>query len=322
MASLASAYDARNVVNVNLPAKLTWHLRRVHTGPATVNIETSSKMVISRKETRNTISRRTTQLNMSVNWEAGAGLQLKAITGNAKHSVNLNAAQGTFQEVARTVSENTDYEKVAKYGTKITVPAGQQRFEWECQFTAPTGTVILCTQVLKKGEKPCAVLTAAATMQYSVPMVSFLKGIRYVRDKHRTNMPSDAVQEIDHPRYDNGNDINKGMGGPFLWFVVERTNKLSEALTGFTFVRSGSREPGRSSYDDLAQGCGGDFRYLIPERTPGCKAINPYTVTLWRSPHTDQLPRQRKYDNTPDLNAGRGGDYLYLCWKTGSTKIP
>ncbi|KAI9327976.1 hypothetical protein BDR26DRAFT_874636, partial [Obelidium mucronatum] len=139
-----------------------------------------------------------------------------------------------------------------------------------------------------------------------------------------TQFPHGNVQEI----HGNGTgDINQGFGGKYVHICLNRTSNPALAITGFTF----HREPAAniplptSSEQDLAKGAGGDYRYLraVKQRTgegevqgKGAAAARKVKdVWLWRTKDENDLPPSAMgFDRTTDINEGRGGDYLYLCW--------
>merc|ERR1719330_2238908 len=104
-----------------------------------------------------------------------------------------------------------------------------------------------------------------------------------------------------------GENTNLGFGGQFIYLKPIRGPE-SQACTGFQLVLSGSSKndlPDHST-GDLAKGAGGDFRYIIPVFGDGKKVKSVY----WSESHV-------KWKNcADDVNMGRGGRYLRLCWKT------
>lgn len=77
------------------------------------------------------------------------------------------------------------------------------------------------------------------------------------------------------------------------------------------------------NYVDLAAGAGGQYRYLKMLR-------DPYAMTrvgrvgLLRSPRNKFISDDRKQHGwdecTEDINKGRQGDWLHLCWNTVSMR--
>ncbi|KXJ92488.1 hypothetical protein Micbo1qcDRAFT_204461 [Microdochium bolleyi] len=120
--------------------------------------------------------------------------------------------------------------------------------------------------------------------------------------------PYDTVNELT-----GGNaDINGGHGGDYVWLKVHKATKPSELVSSIWTVHRESHIAGMS---DLANGAGGMFRYLhmVHDMT-----VNKYVtdIALWRDgSHHDEVPHG--WDGkTSDINDGRGGDFMYLVWKT------
>ena len=78
----------------------------------------------------------------------------------------------------------------------------------------------------------------------------------------------------------------------------------------------------QSGLDDLAKGAGGDYRYLIPKAEvhvdKKIRRLALYRKSNGEGPVKSGDIAGRGYtDFSPDINAGRGGDYLHLIWDTG-----
>ncbi|CAG2165231.1 unnamed protein product [Oppiella nova] len=100
-------------------------------------------------------------------------------------------------------------------------------------------------------------------------------------------------------------DINKGFKGEYVWLRPEYTTNKRKAATGFHIMISGERlyDANDVHHRDLAIGAGGQYRYLIAEYNGPNKI-----TTVWLSED------KQGCGSTGDINAGRGGRYLYLCW--------
>ena len=102
----------------------------------------------------------------------------------------------------------------------------------------------------------------------------------------------------------------------YIGAKVERYSNPSAALTSITIDNQGGSRDG--SWVDLAKGCGGDFVYLVEHRDPN----NPYKISeiaLLRSgdKKTIEDVQSRGYSGmTGDVCDNRGGDYVYIIWKT------
>ena len=104
-------------------------------------------------------------------------------------------------------------------------------------------------------------------------------------------------------------DTNKGFGGIYTWIVPVRTDEREEAADHFDLKIAWSlpKEIGRDKVLEIT--AGGNYRYLIPVR--GSRAIK--NLCLFR-PFSFEFFNSRSHC-TGDINYGRGGDYLYLCWE-------
>ncbi|KAH7126014.1 hypothetical protein EDB81DRAFT_698498 [Dactylonectria macrodidyma] len=131
----------------------------------------------------------------------------------------------------------------------------------------------------------------------------FVSGLEVLYDDDK---PGNTIDEI----YGQGADINKGQGGAYVWLRIQWANGPSEIATSFS-VEVGDRNEGRS---DLGKGAGGDYRYLVENR--GGSEWKIKDVALWRSDDKQEQPPSGWDGITTDINVGRGGDYLYLVWKT------
>jgi len=155
----------------------------------------------------------------------------------------------------------------------------------------------------------------------------FLKHISVVYTDAAADMPPNAVRE----QTNQNNDINAGFGGKKVYLVIELTDKPNEAITKLSIQIQSSVDP---SKDDLTKGAGGVNRYIIETRLdPTAKyhrggnywiqsinnsiyRVNPIkasTLILRRS--KSSVDAEPGWQQTTNINEGRGGDYLYLLHK-------
>ncbi|KAJ9655943.1 hypothetical protein H2198_005291 [Neophaeococcomyces mojaviensis] len=122
---------------------------------------------------------------------------------------------------------------------------------------------------------------------------------------------SDIIQEIDG----KSNELMKGHGGSDVYLYVEaRTLKPEDALSSLNIAIENDE---RCGWSDLSKGAGGTYVYLECERNASDHRITE--VRLLRSSEKSDIDyvRSRGYDGmTGDICDGRGGDYVYLIWKT------
>lgn len=147
-------------------------------------------------------------------------------------------------------------------------------------------------------------------------LVQVLKDIDVVYSDDAVGGPSDLIQEA----RGQSADINKGQGGKYVWLRPIWTDDVSQGITGIEFVRQAEHN---DDYKDLAKGAGGDYRYLkLLKDAQSKRRITE--VGLWRSPKDSNgnryPPTDRFCFRTEDINAGRGGDYLFLAYNGESVK--
>ena len=101
-----------------------------------------------------------------------------------------------------------------------------------------------------------------------------------------------------------------------VWLVPVYTSDASKAATSFDVLIQPFCDPKMS---DLAQGAGGDFRYVVP-RAARSIAEKITEVALYKSekPISKPPPGWHGYC-VNDLNKGRKKGCLHLVWKTAST---
>lgn len=105
----------------------------------------------------------------------------------------------------------------------------------------------------------------------------------------------------------DGQDINSGFGGQYVYLVAKYTFSRAEAALGFSLHTSYIED---LNGNDLSKGDGRDlYRYIHTHYRPGGPSggYRPVEkVYLSESP--------MGHGHTDDLNKDRGGRFLYLCW--------
>ena len=97
------------------------------------------------------------------------------------------------------------------------------------------------------------------------------------------------------------------MGGKYTWLIPVFTDRKEEAATSFS-VTITNDWPAKISKDrDLVRGSKGPSRYLTPHKSSNKPAITG--LSFWRPIFSTSYS-----SCTSDINEGRGGDFLYLCW--------
>ena len=105
-------------------------------------------------------------------------------------------------------------------------------------------------------------------------------------------------------------DVNKGFGGKYVYIKPIFTKDKSTASSGFNLVITDS-ENNNPVAKDVSKGAGdlgaGQFRYIIPRYDDNVHKVKE--IKLVESLNND-------FNScTQDINKGRGGRELYLCWR-------
>ncbi|KAG9501719.1 hypothetical protein J7337_007410 [Fusarium musae] len=97
-----------------------------------------------------------------------------------------------------------------------------------------------------------------------------------------------------------------------IWLRTIKANKPDMMMNNIS-IYIGHGDAART--DDLAKGAGGDYRFLDWTRNmTATKFITEFS--LWRQSIPQGAPPAGWDGITGDINAGRGGDNLYLIWKS------
>ncbi|PYI23985.1 hypothetical protein BO99DRAFT_428252 [Aspergillus violaceofuscus CBS 115571] len=143
-------------------------------------------------------------------------------------------------------------------------------------------------------------------------MTDWLNSLYPVYGDHENEKPSNTIPVVD----DKNGDINAGFGGKYVWLVANYIRDPQNCLHNIKIVVSDTEKPGQM---DLTKKAGGQYRYLETS-TVAAEGFGISNLKLLRS--TDEVSstdlRGLGYRGwTADINAGRGGDYLYLVWRNG-----
>ncbi|GIJ84627.1 hypothetical protein Asppvi_003476 [Aspergillus pseudoviridinutans] len=142
-------------------------------------------------------------------------------------------------------------------------------------------------------------------------MPKYLSNLVVMYAEEEASQPDDIVTELQGL----SSDINKGVGGLYVWLQPQWTAEKEGAITHLSFEKPKSEI---RNYNNLALQRKDEYRYITAEP----KGERPITrVGLFRTEH-ELTPEQIKtrigqsgYTNyTADINQGRGASYLYLVW--------
>ncbi|KAL2823531.1 hypothetical protein BDW59DRAFT_163108 [Aspergillus cavernicola] len=136
--------------------------------------------------------------------------------------------------------------------------------------------------------------------------MSYLHDITVHYGDNASSEPSDGIQTVDA----NNADVNSGFGGKYVW-LSPKYNSDSDGVTSIRIIVQGDAD---SSYSDLAKDAGGDYRYLRLER--GGSGITNVRILRRKDSVDFNTVKSLGFSGfSSDINAGRGGDFLYLVWK-------
>lgn len=233
----------------------------------------------------------------------GANFEIKgfnaSVGANTKYEVESNIS--VENEVKKSVTTTNDVSEETVQTASWTIGARSKLAVYQLRYTAP-GII-----------EDFFVFTTNPDTPVNIPVTYYLAPRYFVErfdviyGDSPSQVPPSSVQANDG----QSNDINKGFGGKYVWLQVVWTSDINKAVTGFHFVKQSGEDP---HYQDLAKGAGGDYRYLIPLKQPNYN-FRLTQVKLFRSDkEITQFPAGY-VGHTTDINAGRGGTFLYLAWK-------
>ncbi|KAL7266725.1 hypothetical protein RUND412_010719 [Rhizina undulata] len=144
----------------------------------------------------------------------------------------------------------------------------------------------------------------------TVQPIEFISGFNVVYGVPGYEPPQNRVRALgDANQSDN---INHGFNGSFAWIVPTRTMDRFSGFTSFNILVQVAADPEKTN---LAAGDGGNNRYINPINDDDIDDII-YDVALLRSQNA-VADAPLGYDGiSTNINAGRGGDFLYLVWKS------
>ncbi|KAG5754801.1 hypothetical protein H9Q72_002394 [Fusarium xylarioides] len=141
-----------------------------------------------------------------------------------------------------------------------------------------------------------------------MPSSNYSDFASWIGVKHEDNQPEGTITEL------NGGSANvsQGFGGSNIWLRTIKADKPDTMMNNIS-IYIGHGDAART--DDLAKGAGGDYRFLDWTRNmTATKFITEFS--LWRQSIPQGAPPAGWDGMTGDINAGRGGDNLYLIWKS------
>ncbi|KAI9034847.1 uncharacterized protein KD926_005195 [Aspergillus affinis] len=235
--------------------------------------------------------------------KVSAGMETSSQLETALSSVSQISTEETISEKRSIEQESND----PSFARTVNVGKGDTFKIYERIFDGPGITIH--TDAISGGpdDKEDTEVEFTVTLQQH----KFLADIKVETGDSEFSEPSDAIKMVGNGKP----DVNKGQDGDYVWLVPVWTTQVSDAATNVQVVIQDSEEDG---HDDLASGAGGKYRYLFPQAQEN-NSDKIIDVQLYRSKDSlssDALGDMGFQGMSSDINEDRGGDYLYLLWKT------
>ncbi|PCH40839.1 hypothetical protein WOLCODRAFT_162586 [Wolfiporia cocos MD-104 SS10] len=142
----------------------------------------------------------------------------------------------------------------------------------------------------------------------------WVESIQVVFTDKEEEQPANRVKEL----RGGATSINAGFRGKYVSFLLSYTPDPTLATTSFFVV---VQRFALDDFEDLAKGAGGDYRHLVPVYDQSIET-KITELMLYRSAKEmtgaeRENMRSLGYSGVSEnFNKGRGGDFLYLMWKT------
>ncbi|KAG6812464.1 hypothetical protein H0H92_002729 [Tricholoma furcatifolium] len=252
-------------------------------------------------------------------------IQLQTDVSYSVISASVMAADQQSKEVSdllyQTTQDQKEYTESYSFNETRTYTVGgnSRLILYQRTFQGPGLSSDLDTFQTTSVPLPDKNLSQPVPLELVVQPQAFVKNLTVVYGNLSSQAPQDRVRELSG----GSDDINANQGGSYVWLVPEMTTDVSEAITTFDlFIQS---KPD-SRYTDIAAGTGGSYRYLVPVRQSNEDSFIT-KLTLVRSPYAISSMPNVTYIGiaqgaTSDINAGRGGNYLYLSWELQTAYVP
>lgn len=296
------------------------HISLVNSSSSAAEYEITlvERETLSKKQLLEHVVRQTKDISFesSQGVKIGSGeLLAKLISVEVKGDDTHKVATQYYEDTRFLSEEDTTKESSRERKYTVTVAPGDAMSVYQLKFHGP-GVTISCENhqvVVQSGPAPIEPNHQVELLVcYGIRPNQFLSNltVEAYTDDH-VSSEGTIVQE----GFGESNDINRKFKGKFTYLRKHFTNDPEEAVRHIAAVFSEDAIPGLGG--DMAEGAGGLFRYIRTyTRRDGYigAPVNPYELFLWRSENSDGWPRGCTL--TKDLNKYRGGDYLWLGWKT------
>jgi hypothetical protein len=245
---------------------------------------------------RSDINRNTRKLNIGGAYEA--------ISASVEYSNERSTEINTFIRTRQEQTWKTQYEETKEETREYLVGPHSSLELYQLHFKAP-GILYTFNTLSTVYEEP-----KKAKFHILVRPIRFIQDIRVEYSSNEGGRPSNRIREV----FGQNDDINYKFGGKFVYLVPVYTYDIESAMTSIDVVIRGSKWPG---YNDVAQGAGGDFRYIVAVRNSFERSKITEVALLRNSNSRGNLGQVSGYSGiSRDINENRAKDFLHLIWKT------
>lgn len=241
---------------------------------------------------------KTTKKSSSFSWEINAPFKIVSV------GISGSISSETSNVLETVIEEQRDVRTEVKKEDKYTVGPHSNLTLYRLVFKGPG--VYMTTDTISSRPRPLE----EVILEVSINYIKMLKEIKVVYTRESVNRPTDLIEE----ERGLNPDINGGCKGWYVWLVPVWTKDPREAATGITIAY---QEMDNKEHSNLARGAGGLYRFVVLQRNSNTD-LRIEQVGLYRD-DKESNSRLKNWDRcTENINKGRGGGFLYLCWNATS----
>ncbi|KAG6824905.1 hypothetical protein H0H92_005439 [Tricholoma furcatifolium] len=246
-------------------------------------------------------------------------IQLQADVSYSVYSASVKTGYQQSREVSSLLERTTQDQKEYTENSSFTETRTCKLVLYRRIFQGPGLSVDEDTLKATPLPLPSDQLSQDAPVELVVQPKAFLKNLTVVYGDQPSQAPVDRVRDW----LGGSADINADQGGKYVWLVPVMTTNVSEAMTTIDLFIQNTPDP---RYPDVTVGAGGPYRYLVPVRQSS-EDLYITRLSLVRATSAISNIANVTYIGLPqgatsDINAGRGGDYLYLSWELQRAYVP
>ncbi|OTA65850.1 hypothetical protein K449DRAFT_403327 [Hypoxylon sp. EC38] len=300
-------------VNCVLSWKLLSEYDNSHNRAATTfNVEISKSRNISGQDYTKHIRELSHQEANRRNLGIVANANWKVVSASLAPSVEASKILQDFVSTSAKAKREGQVREERKDTQSFSVGPGEKLYFYQQHLSGPGLDFDIPTTAAVSSKKTSADNKSVVIDVVAAPVV-YIKETDVIYGTSSSEAPETRV----HEWFDQGDDINEGFGGSYVWLVPVYTLDPDEAATSFNIIIQSNPVEG---WKDLAKGAGGSYRYIraAQDSSVSNKAIDLALVrTEDAAPARDILARLGpNWDGASrDINENRGGAYLYFAWQ-------